>query len=36
MLYSEIMNVCSGIQSKHTNILRGQNVELLNLKPDEL
>jgi hypothetical protein len=32
MLYREIIAVCSEIHTKHTNILRGQNVELLNVK----
>ena len=32
MLYSEIMTVCSEIHTKHKNTLRGQNVELLNVK----
>jgi len=32
MLYSEIIAVCSQIHTKHTNTLRGQNVELLNVK----
>jgi hypothetical protein len=32
MLYSEIMAVCSEIHTKHINILRGQNVELPNVK----
>jgi hypothetical protein len=34
MLYREIIAVCSQIHTKHTNILYGQNVELLNVKPD--
>ena len=33
MLYSEIIAVCSQIHTKHINTLRGQNVELLNVKP---
>ena len=33
MLYREIIAVCSQIPTKHTNTLRGQNVELLNVKP---
>ena len=32
MLYREIMAVCSEIHTKHINTLRGQNVELLNVK----
>ena len=32
MLYREIIAVCSHIHTKHINILRGQNVELLNAK----
>ena len=32
MLYSEIIAVCSEIDTKHINILCGQNVELLNVK----
>jgi len=32
MLYMEIIAVCSGIQTKHINILCGQNIELLNVK----
>jgi len=32
MLYREIMAVCSHFHTKHTNILCGQNVELLNVK----
>jgi hypothetical protein len=36
MLYSAIMNVCSGIQTKQTNVLRGQNVELPSVKPYKL
>jgi len=32
MLYREIMVVCSEIHTKHINILRGQNVELLNVR----
>ena len=34
MLYREIMAVCSQIHTKHINTLCGQNVELLNVKPD--
>jgi len=33
MLYREIIAVCSQIHTKHINTLRGQNVELLNVKP---
>jgi hypothetical protein len=33
MLYREIIAVCSEIHTQHTNILCGQNVELLNVKP---
>jgi len=32
MLYREIIAVCSDMHTKHTNTLRGQNVELLNVK----
>jgi len=32
MLYSEIIAVCSQIQTKHINTLRGRNVELLKVK----
>jgi len=32
MLYREKIAVCSQIQTKHINILCGQNVELLNVK----
>ena len=32
MLYSEIIAVCSQIHTEHINTLRGQNVELLNVK----
>jgi len=32
MLYREIIAVCSQIHTKHTNILCGQNVQLLNVK----
>ena len=32
MQYSEIIAVCSQIHTKYTNTLRGQNVELLNVK----
>jgi len=34
MLYREIIAVCSRIHTKHTNTLCGQNVVLLNVKPD--
>jgi len=34
MLYREIIAVCSQIHTKHTNTLRGQNVEFLNIEPD--
>jgi hypothetical protein len=33
MLYREIIAVCSEINTKHMNIISGQNVELLNVKP---
>jgi len=32
MLYREMIAVCSLIHTKHTNILCGQNVDLLNVK----
>jgi len=32
MLYREIISVCSQIHIKHINTLRGQNVELLNVR----
>jgi len=32
MLYREIIAVCSQIDTKHTNALCGENVELLNVK----
>ena len=32
MMYREIIAVCSQIHTKHINTLRGQNVELLNVK----
>jgi len=32
MLYREIIAICSQINTKHINTLRGQNVELLNVK----
>jgi len=34
MLYREIMVVCSEIHTKHINTPCGQNVELLEVKPD--
>ena len=34
MLYRKIMAVCSEIHTKHINTMCGQNVELLNVKPD--
>jgi hypothetical protein len=34
MLYRVIIAVCSQIHTKHINTLCGQNVELLNVKPD--
>jgi hypothetical protein len=34
MLYSEIIAVCSQIDTKHINTLCGQNVELFYVKPD--
>jgi hypothetical protein len=33
MLYRENIAVCSKIHTKHTNALRGKNVELLNVMP---
>jgi len=33
MLYREIISVCSQIHTKHINIVCGQNVELLSVKP---
>jgi hypothetical protein len=33
MLYREIIAVCSEIHTKHINTLRGQNVQLPNVKP---
>jgi len=33
MLYREIIAVCSEIHTKHINILCGQNVEFVNVKP---
>jgi len=32
MLYREVIAVCSQIHAKDINTLRGQNVELLNVK----
>ena len=32
MLYKEIIAVCFQIHTKHINTLRGQNVELVNVK----
>jgi hypothetical protein len=32
MLYREIIAVCSEVHTKRTNLLCGQNVELLNVK----
>jgi hypothetical protein len=32
MLYREIIAVCSQINTKHTNTICGQNVELVNVK----
>jgi len=32
MLFTEIMAVCSQIDTKHINTVCGQNVELLNVK----
>ena len=32
MLYRKIIAVCSEIHTKHINTLRGQNVELWNVK----
>ena len=34
MLYRDIIAVCSQIQIDHINILCGQDVEFLNVKPD--
>jgi hypothetical protein len=33
MLYREIIAICSEIRTKHLNILCGQNVEFVNVKP---
>jgi hypothetical protein len=32
MMYRKIIAICSQIHTKHINALRGQNVELLNVK----
>ena len=32
MLYGEIIAVCSKIQTKHINTLRGQNTEFLSVR----
>ena len=32
MLYREIIAVCSQIHTKHTNTLRGQNKEFVNVE----
>jgi hypothetical protein len=34
MLCRKIIAACSEIRTKHINTLRGQNVELLSVKPD--
>ena len=34
MLYREIIAVCSQIHKQYINTLRGQNAELMNVKPD--
>jgi len=34
LMYREIIAVCSQIHTKHINALRGQNLELLNVKPN--
>ena len=34
MLYREIIAVCSQIHTKHINTLCGQNVEVVEVKPD--
>ena len=34
MLYREVMAVCSEIHTVHLNARCGQNVEILNIKPD--
>ena len=33
MLYGEIITVCSEIHTEHTNILCGQDVEFVDIKP---
>jgi hypothetical protein len=33
MLYRAKVTLCSEINTKHTNIICGQNVQLLNFKP---
>ena len=33
MLYRKIIAICSQVHTKHVNVLCGQNVELLNVKP---
>jgi hypothetical protein len=33
MLYREIITVCTEIKTEHTNTQRGQNVEVVNVKP---
>jgi hypothetical protein len=33
MLYREIIAVCSEIHKEHMNVLCGQNLEFLNVKP---
>ena len=33
MLYGEVIAVCSQIDTKHINVLCGQNVEFLSVKP---
>jgi hypothetical protein len=35
MLYREIIAVCSEIHTKHINILCGQNVEFVSVKPGD-
>jgi hypothetical protein len=32
MLYREIITVCTEIHTKHTNTVRGHNVDLVNVK----
>ena len=36
MLYREIISACSPIHTKHINELRGQNIELLSVKPGDI